>query len=286
MRVIKKIKAWGKQYDQWAQVRQMRLVLSDELHTCTNCGTDYQGRFCPQCGLKASIARLKVKNLFQNFLDIWGMGSRPMFRTIAQLFTRPGYMIADYLSGHQPLYFPPFKMLVVITVIYMLAGWLRGVPIDGFMGIDFFDETMGDNVTEHGRVLLDMLDTIVSWFNEHLAFAVIVGQTIDVVATRLAFRKAKVKWSLVELFFADIYMSARYYIIATLCILIFKTELDETPAWGLLSVIIILYHWLTLAQLYQLGVWKSLMGYVRKTLWQGLVIVILVALLSLIVLIA
>ena len=276
---------WVKRYDQWARVRQIHPVLSDEAHTCTNCGTDYHGRFCPQCGLKASIARLRFKNLFQNFLDIWGMGSRPMFRTIAQLFTRPGYMIADYLSGHQPLYFPPFKMVVVVTVIYVLAGWLRGVPIDGFMGMDFFQDIMGNSASERGKILLDMINAVVAWFNDHLAFAVIFGQTINVVATRLAFRKAKVKWTLVELFFADIYMSARYYIIATLCILIFKAELDETPAFGLLSFIIFLYYWLTLAQLYNMGPWKSLMGYVRKTLWQMLIITVSTILFAFIVMI-
>ena len=51
-----------------------------------------------------------------NFLDIWGLGNRPMFRTLRELFWRPGYMVRDYLNGHRQFYFPPFKLLAVVIV--------------------------------------------------------------------------------------------------------------------------------------------------------------------------
>ena len=192
-------------------------------------------------------------------------------------------MIREYLSGHQPLYFPPFKMLVVITVIYIMVAWLRGVPIDGVMGLNSILENIKADASEHGRVLLVYVGTIISWFNEHLAFAVILGQTISVLATRIAFRKAEDKWSLVELFFAHIYMASQYYIVASLCILLFKAELDEYPALGLLSVVILLLQWLTHAQLYNMGCWKSLLGLIRKTFWQIVIYVFLIISLFMIV---
>lgn len=273
LKIFKQISTWAKQYDQWAQVRKMHPVLIDDSHVCTNCETEYQGRFCPQCGLKASISRLKVKNLFQNFLDIWGLGSRPMFRTLGELFTRPGYMIREYLSGHQPLYFPPFKMLVVTTVIYLLVGWARDVPIDGLIQLDAILDGVSSGASERGVMLREYLDVIFSWFNDHLAIGVIVGQSISVLATRIAFRKAEVKWTLVELFFAHIYLAVQYYVIAMACILLFKAELDELPAWGVLSLVILIYQWLTLAQLYNMGFWKSLVKSIFKGLWQFVITV-------------
>lgn len=263
----------------------MHPVLTADSHVCTNCDTEFQGNFCPQCGLKASIARLKIKNLFQNFLDIWGLGSRPMFRTLRELFTRPGYMIREYLSGHQPLYFPPFKMLVLTTVIYLLAGWWRGVPIDGLIQLDAILDSASGEASERGTRLSVYLEQIFDWFNDHLAIGVIVGETISVVATRIAFFKAAIQWSLVELFFAHIYLGVQYYIIATLSILLFGAELDELPGWGVLSLVILLYQWLTLAQLYNMGFWQSLARSIIKSIWQIVIAFVLVALVIIIVII-
>ena len=283
MKIVEKIKTWGKQYDQWAQVRQMHPVLTTVQRVCTNCETEFQGNFCPQCGLKASIAKLKVKNLFQNFLDIWGLGSRPMFRTLRELFTRPGYMISEYLSGHQPLYFPPFKMLVVTTVIYLLAGWVRDVPIDGLIQLDSILDSVSGDASERGTKLSVYLEQIFDWFNDHLAIGAIVGESICVLATRIAFLKAAIQWSLVELFFAHIYLSVQHYIFATLSILLFGAELDELPGWGVLSLVIMLYQWLTLAQLYNMGFWQSLFRTILKSFCQIVIAFALVALLILIV---
>lgn len=167
-------------------------------------------------------------------------------------------------------------MLVVITVIYVMTAWLRDVPIDGIVGMDTILDAIKADASKHGLVLLEYIDSIISWFNEHLAFAVIVGQTISVLATRIAFRKAEDKWSLVELFFAHIYMSSQYYIIASLCILLFKAELDEYPALGLLSIVILLFHWLTHAQLYNMGCWKTLFYLIRKAFWQLIISTLLI----------
>ena len=93
-------------------------------HTCPNCGAHYHGRYCPQCSMPASWKRMTLKSLTMGFLDVWGMGNRPIFRSIEQLFLRPGYMIRDYLAGHHLRYFPPFKMLAVLIVLMVLAAWI------------------------------------------------------------------------------------------------------------------------------------------------------------------
>ena len=51
------------------------------------------------------------------FLDVWGMGNRGMFRTLRDLILRPGYLIRDYISGMQMAYFPPFKLLFLLTAL-------------------------------------------------------------------------------------------------------------------------------------------------------------------------
>ena len=64
-----------------------------------------------------------------NFLDVWGLGNRGMFRTIRDLLLRPGYMIRDYLSGMQMAYFPPFKLFFLLAALSILVT--SGINIKG-----------------------------------------------------------------------------------------------------------------------------------------------------------
>ena len=70
-----------------------------------------------------------------------------MFRTLKELFWRPGYMIRDYLNGHRQFYFPPFKLVAVAVVLLVFVGWLTGVH--GLSPLSFFAEVVGlDKVTD------------------------------------------------------------------------------------------------------------------------------------------
>lgn len=111
-------------------------------HVCINCGEEFTGRYCPQCGQAGYWSRFSWRQAFLNLLDIWGLGNRPIFRTIHDLFWRPGYMIKDYLDGHRQHYFPPFKLLAITVVFTLFVSLLPGVEINSlFSWIDgrFFE---------------------------------------------------------------------------------------------------------------------------------------------------
>jgi len=57
------------------------------------------------------------------------MGNRGMFRTLRDLVLRPGYMIRDYISGMQMAYFPPFKLLFLMTAFLLVIQ--SGVNLKG-----------------------------------------------------------------------------------------------------------------------------------------------------------
>lgn len=102
---------------------------SPEWHRCRTCGEEYQGNYCPRCGQSARIGRYSFKNALLLFFDVWGMGNRGMFRTVRDLLLRPGYMIRDYISGMQMAYFPPFKMLFLLTALTFVVE--SGVNLKG-----------------------------------------------------------------------------------------------------------------------------------------------------------
>ena len=95
--------------------------ISDTVHTCASCGTEYKGNYCPRCGLSSSIGRFSFAKALLLFVDVWGLGNRSMFRSIRDLALRPGYMIRDYIGGMQTAYFPPFKMFFLFVALSLLV---------------------------------------------------------------------------------------------------------------------------------------------------------------------
>ncbi|MBO7139348.1 MAG: DUF3667 domain-containing protein [Prevotella sp.] len=112
---------WMRAYHIWQRRPHELAPLSEEMHTCSSCGTAFQGNYCPRCGQSARIGRFSFKKAALLFLDVWGMGNRSMFRSIRDLMFRPGYMIRDYLKGMQSAYFPPFKMFFLLAALSLLV---------------------------------------------------------------------------------------------------------------------------------------------------------------------
>ena len=124
---------WTK-FKQWQKQPYQVAPMSDEEHVCSTCSTEYVGNFCPRCGQSSKIvAKMSIWKTFLLFIDVWGLGNRGMFRTLRDLILRPGYMICDYLRGMHQAYFPPFKLLFLLTTLSLLIGhgWnLRGEKYD------------------------------------------------------------------------------------------------------------------------------------------------------------
>lgn len=123
------IKEKYQRFLEWQKQPHQVKPLSEEEHDCPTCATHYKGNYCPRCGQAASISRYSFKKAFLLFIDVWGLGNRGMYHTIRDLFLRPGYMVRDYLNGMHMAYFPPFKMLFLLTALSLLVN--TGFNIEG-----------------------------------------------------------------------------------------------------------------------------------------------------------
>lgn len=105
----------------WQQRTPEIAAMTEDETTCLHCQTTFVGNYCPRCGQSASVTkRLDLRRAFSIFLDTWGMGTNSFVRVVRDLFSRPGYMIGDYLDGHRQPYLPPFKTLFVVGSLYAL----------------------------------------------------------------------------------------------------------------------------------------------------------------------
>ena len=155
----RKLKALDLRTDRRQQLRtRVAVVHDDTSRQCTNCGTQYTGRVCPQCGQPGTWSRYTWKQAILNLLDIWGLGNRPMFRTLKELFWRPGYMVRDYLGGHRQFYFPPFKLLAVTVVLFISVSFLVARLL-GLVGVDAEDISGLTNMTISSNIV-DLLEGV------------------------------------------------------------------------------------------------------------------------------
>ena len=98
---------------------------------CLNCGCylDADTLFCPQCGQK----RLEHEDMSfshligESFLDYFHFDSK-FFRTITPLIIKPGWLTIEYMKGRRKTFVEPFKLFLVISVIYFLLLPLGGEP--------------------------------------------------------------------------------------------------------------------------------------------------------------
>ncbi len=192
-------------------------------HVCKHCGSEYKGAYCPKCSMPARWRRFNWKLLFLNFMDIWGLGNRPMFRTIRDLFWRPGYMIKDYLRGHQLSYFPPFKMLAVWTVLVLFVMWLinktAGTAPENY--VDVLEDAMNkspkikdifSHLTSYSVFVIHQIIDALAFLEKNLLYRLIVQNILVVLAVKLAFRKVS-DFNLVETFISQIYINCQFHII-------------------------------------------------------------------------
>ena len=90
---------------------------------CLNCGTELQGQYCGSCGQRARGRLISLWELLQDaFGDLFELDSR-LWRTLIPLLVRPGKLTLDYLEGRRARYMPPFRMYLVLSVIFFVVAF-------------------------------------------------------------------------------------------------------------------------------------------------------------------
>lgn len=179
--------------------------IGDELHSCVNCGHEYRGNFCPACGQKATAGRITWDTVRCGVMDVWGLGSRSLIRSLWNLIVRPGRFIGDYINGKWQVSFPPVKMLVIVAVSLYFIGRL----IYPEFWIDLFDESKPEDAGALG-----FIDTAVFWIMSHPEWSLLFLLSSLIIPTWFVFRHAprNTRHTLPQGFFIQVFMSVQFYL--------------------------------------------------------------------------
>ena len=93
---------------------------------CINCGNDVTVRYCANCGQRAGIKRITLKDSLKDFWTLVVGLDGFFLRTLTDLTRRPGYVAREYIRGVRVKYFGPiayfFFMITLLLLFINILG--------------------------------------------------------------------------------------------------------------------------------------------------------------------
>ena len=85
---------------------------------CLNCHIEIQGRYCSICGQENTEPQESVWDLFMHFFNDITHFDGKFFSSVKYLFTKPGFLSAEYLKGRRASYLNPVRMYIFTSAIF------------------------------------------------------------------------------------------------------------------------------------------------------------------------
>ena len=111
------------------------------MHTCKNCGHQFNGKYCNTCGEKVYTEKDRsFFHLFEEFFHFVSHFEGTLFTTVGTMVKHPGKFSADYCAGIRKKYFKPISLFLLIVILYLLFPLFPGLnmPVNGHFGNDLY----------------------------------------------------------------------------------------------------------------------------------------------------
>ena len=156
---------------------------------CLNCGTEFEGNFCPECGQSADTSRFTLRFIFGNLLAAVLGRDGGIAYTLKNLFSRPGKMIVEILNGKRRKYVSPFPMLFLALTAYILIFTLTGSK--GEVSSDS-DLDLSNNTTVNVQTVLEinrLTDKAFHFYLNHYTLCYMLSLPLFLIAARMCYGK-------------------------------------------------------------------------------------------------
>ena len=85
---------------------------------CLNCNSEITGRYCGICGQENTEPHESVWDLVTHFFNDITHFDGKFFSSVKYLFTRPGFLPAEYMRGRRASYLNPVRMYIFTSAIF------------------------------------------------------------------------------------------------------------------------------------------------------------------------
>lgn len=208
-----------------------------KVHHCANCGTDFEGEYCPACGQEEYYGPMSWLAIKQDFLRLFGPAEpESTISFIKQIFGRPGYMIGDYINGRRKICCSPIAALSVVAVAAAYVFSITEKP----------NAVWGQSLAEKGG----LLGVILNWLSSNVNWVILLQTFLLLIPTWLLFRYAPrhTRHNLPQGIYIQAFMASLVLTAAMLRALAGTWVLSIIPLYYIIA-----YH-----QLFGYGIWGTI----------------------------
>jgi len=101
---------------------------------CANCGAELHGKYCAACGQRHDPHIYGVAHFAGEAVESISHADSRLWRTLWYLLSRPGFLTREFFAGRRISYLPPFRLYLVISVVFFLVVGLpegKALRLDG-----------------------------------------------------------------------------------------------------------------------------------------------------------
>ena len=119
-------------------------------YNCNNCGTNYEGNFCFNCGqIKSANHRLVISSIVKDFFDNTFNIHKGFFYTFWNLIIHPSKVSKSYIQGKRKSYTNPTRYLVIaLAALAFMEYWAQMNEVinnDSFEGYPFLSDRLNNS---------------------------------------------------------------------------------------------------------------------------------------------
>jgi hypothetical protein len=139
--------------------------------SCANCGAPIAGPYCAQCGQETTIALPTSMAFLKEAAGRYVALDGRMWRTLAALFFRPGFLTREYLLGRRRRYVRPGRLFLVLSLALFAAIRLTGETPTILQPPDEARDRIAGNAREKGAGSQESLSMDLGDFGKDPVFA-------------------------------------------------------------------------------------------------------------------
>lgn len=144
---------------------------------CSNCNTEINSKYCPNCGTPAQLKRIDAHYVIHEIEHLLHF-ERGILYTIRELLIRPGQNVQNYLLKNRSRLVKPVLFVIIASLIYGLA----------FSFFHFEDAYINFNGKEDTNKMPVSI-AVFKWLQAHYGYANILFGVFIAFWLKLFFRK-------------------------------------------------------------------------------------------------
>tara|TARA_R110000868_G_scaffold306734_4_gene568154 strand:+ start:24419 stop:25186 length:768 start_codon:yes stop_codon:yes gene_type:complete len=208
---------------------------------CLNCGETVLGNYCSNCGQKFQPTKLPLKLFLEDAVETLFNIDNRWFKTLKDLFLKPGKVTREYIEGKRAQYLPPLRIYLSISIVYfLLVQWSES---DQIFFINFSDDE--NSIGDLGTIIQYMVFFMVPFF---------------ALFTKLFYRKRKAYY--VEYLILSFHIHTVWFVLLMIELFTIWLEASFEQSWVEILAIII-------SAPAQLATFIYIVFYLKRTFEQG-----------------